>query len=154
VVTLHGRTTAHLNFTILGDAHFDPRVVLADPALLELAGPADMGVTTVLGHAIDLLDLHAQTAIPVEQRFGHRCSAGQRVTNGVQTEPDEDLATDETAYDGQAQPATQLLRRPVAVQRHLELGPDARHTEHHGRPRALEVIAAGLNAPGHQGPLP
>src|SRR5690606_13872195 len=73
VVALHGRATTHQHFALLADAYLHIRIVLANPARLVTPGTTDMRITTVFRHAVDLLQVQSQAAIPVEQRLRHRC---------------------------------------------------------------------------------
>src|SRR3990167_4480935 len=154
VITLHGRATAHLHLAILGDAHLHTGAVLADPALLELARPADMGIAAVLGHAIDLEYLQPQALVPVEQGLRHGCGARQGITHRVQAKTGEHLVADQAPDQRQLEQEVEPGSRHLAVHPHLELGPDPRHAEDHRRPGALEIVEEGLQALGEEDRLP
>ncbi|SST09335.1 Uncharacterised protein [Acinetobacter baumannii] len=84
VVADHGCAATHLHLALVADAYLDAGAVLADPAGLLPAGPADVGVAAVLGHPVDLEHIQAQAAIPEQQRLGYRRRAAERVAHRVQ----------------------------------------------------------------------
>ena len=154
VVALHGRATKHQHFALLADAYLHIRIVLANPARLVTPGTTDMRITTVFRHAVDLLQVQSQAAIPVEQRLRHRRSTGQGKAYGIQTQAFEHLAPHQAPQQRYAQQAIQLARRHARDHPVMELAPDPRHTKKHRRPGTAQVFDKGFQTLGKKDALP
>jgi hypothetical protein len=81
----------------------------------------------VLGHAVALVDVQAQMAVPGQQcvRHGRRAASSKRAL--VQAEGLFHLAPHEATDDRDAQQPVELGRRHLVVDALLELDPEARH---------------------------
>ncbi|MNF80741.1 hypothetical protein D3C84_629910 [compost metagenome] len=153
-IAQHGRAAAHQHLTGFVDANVHLRARLADPARPVLARQGNMGVTAAFGHAVDLQHIQPKALVPVQQGQRHRRGTGQGNAQGIQAKSGEHLVPDPLADDWQAQEKIQALGRYLAVDPHLEPGPDARHTKQCGGPCALQVGKEGVEAFGKEHRLP
>lgn len=103
-----------------------------------------MGITTVLGHAIDLQHVQAQALVPMQQGLGHRRRPGQGNPQGIQPQARQDLVPDPLADERQTQEKIQAPGWHLAVDPHLELGPDSRYPEHRRGPGTSQVNQEGI----------
>ena len=76
----------------------------------------------------------------------HWRRAGEGHAQRIQPQAGEDFVPDSFADDRQAEQKIQAFCRNLAVDAHLEFGPDSRHTEQRGRSCATQVVEKGVEA--------
>ena len=84
-VAHHQRFAAHQNLTLLTESALDTRIGQADISGLGAAGPAQMGIAAVFGHAIALDNDQTETGKPLLHRRRQAGRTADCITNLIQS---------------------------------------------------------------------
>mmetsp|Transcript_19459 Transcript_19459/g.36430 ORF Transcript_19459/g.36430 Transcript_19459/m.36430 type:complete len:532 (-) Transcript_19459:261-1856(-) len=150
VVPDHEAGRLELNLTVVGDALLDARVGLADVARAGPALLADVGIVHVLGHAVSLEELQAETAVPLDELLGDGGRSGAGEADSIEAQSLQNLLPDEHADDRDGHEGVELLGRHLLEDALLELRPEARDRHEKGRVGPVQVLDKGLERIGEE----